>query len=49
VRLAIALAVALVAALVFLPVLHGQFLSWDDDTMFTNNPAYRGLGPTQHP
>ena len=47
VRLAIALAVALAAALVFLPVLHGQFLSWDDDTMFTNNPAYRGLGPSQ--
>ena len=46
-RLAIALAVALAAALVFLPVLHGQFLSWDDDTMFTNNPAYRGLGPSQ--
>jgi hypothetical protein len=47
VRLAIALAVALVAALVFLPVLHGQFLSWDDDTMLTGNPAYRGLGPSQ--
>jgi tetratricopeptide (TPR) repeat protein len=46
-RVAIALAVALAAALTFLPVLQGQFLSWDDDTMLTNNPAYRGLGPAQ--
>lgn len=46
-RLAIALAVALAAALVFLPVLRGQFLSWDDDTLLTRNLAFRGLGPAQ--
>jgi tetratricopeptide (TPR) repeat protein len=46
-RLGIALAVGLAAALTFLPVLHGQFLSWDDDIMLTDNPAYRGLGPAQ--
>jgi hypothetical protein len=24
--------------------LGGQFLQWDDDTNFLNNPNYRGLG-----
>lgn len=46
-RLGIALAVALAAALVFLPALGGQFLAWDDGTTLTGNTAYRGLGPSQ--
>ena len=46
-RLGIALAVALTAALVFLPALGGQFLAWDDGTTLTGNTAYRGLGPSQ--
>jgi tetratricopeptide (TPR) repeat protein len=29
----------------FAPSLGGEFLNWDDDTNFLNNPHYRGLGP----
>ncbi len=36
------IAAATVAA--FLPALQGEFLNWDDDRNFTNNPFYRGLG-----
>lgn len=39
--------VLLVTTAVFLPALQGQFLNWDDSTLFTKNPDYRGLGPTQ--
>jgi Flp pilus assembly protein TadD len=39
--------VLLVTTTVFLPALQGQFLNWDDSTLFTKNPEYRGLGPTQ--
>lgn len=39
--------VLLVTTVVFLPALQGQFLNWDDSTLFTKNPDYRGLGPTQ--
>jgi Flp pilus assembly protein TadD len=39
--------VLLVTAAVFLPALQGQFLNWDDSTLFTKNPDYRGLGLTQ--
>jgi tetratricopeptide (TPR) repeat protein len=39
--------VAIVAALVFLPALQNEFVSWDDDTNFLNNPNYRGLGIAQ--
>jgi tetratricopeptide (TPR) repeat protein len=28
----------------FSPALPGEFLNWDDDTNFLNNPHYRGLG-----
>jgi tetratricopeptide (TPR) repeat protein len=28
----------------FSPSLSGEFLNWDDDTNFLNNPHYRGLG-----
>ncbi|HSE02869.1 MAG TPA: tetratricopeptide repeat protein [Methylomirabilota bacterium] len=31
----------------FLPALQGQFLNWDDSTLFTKNPEYRGLGLSQ--
>jgi tetratricopeptide (TPR) repeat protein len=31
--------------LTFLPSLRGEFLNWDDDFNFTNNPDYRGLSP----
>jgi hypothetical protein len=39
--------VLLVTTVVFLPALQGQFLNWDDSTLFTKNPDYRGLGPAQ--
>jgi tetratricopeptide (TPR) repeat protein len=42
-----AVAVALVAALPFLPVLQNGFVTWDDDTNFIANTAYRGLGVEQ--
>jgi len=29
----------------FSPCIPGEFLNWDDDTNFLNNPHYRGLGP----
>ncbi len=31
----------------FWPGLQGEFLNWDDDRNFTDNPSYRGLGPQQ--
>jgi Flp pilus assembly protein TadD len=37
----------LVTTTVFLPALQGQFLNWDDSTLFTKNPEYRGLGLAQ--
>lgn len=36
-----------VSFLVFLPALDGQWLNWDDETNFVENPHYRGLGPAQ--
>src|SRR6184192_1796583 len=30
----------------FLPALHNQFVNWDDDKNFLENPHYRGLGWT---
>ena len=42
-----ALAVAVLAALPFLPALHNDFVSWDDNKNFIQNPFYRGLGLTQ--
>src|SRR5262245_8889798 len=39
----IALGLAVLAAVVFLPALANGFV-WDDDFNFVNNPAYRGLG-----
>jgi Flp pilus assembly protein TadD len=40
-------AVFLVTLAVFLPALPGQFLNWDDSTLFTKNLDYRGLGAAQ--
>ena len=31
----------------FWPGLHGQFLNWDDDRNFVDNPAFQGLGREQ--
>lgn len=31
----------------FAPGLNGEFLNWDDDRNFVDNPAYRGLGMEQ--
>jgi Flp pilus assembly protein TadD len=39
--------VFLVTLVVFLPALRGQFLNWDDSTLFTKNLDYRGLGALQ--
>src|SRR5438552_1810356 len=36
--------IALVTVAAFLPVLQNQFVSWDDDENFLDNPHYRGLG-----
>lgn len=33
--------------LAFLPSLQGEFLRWDDDVNFLDNPGYRGLGPAR--
>lgn len=38
------LALALVTAVVFAPVLRADFLDWDDPINFLENPYYRGLG-----
>jgi len=39
--------VFLITAAAFLPALPGQFLNWDDSTLFTRNLEYRGLGVAQ--
>jgi hypothetical protein len=41
------IAVAVLAALPFLPALNGGFLNWDDAPNFLTNEGFRGLGPTQ--
>jgi tetratricopeptide (TPR) repeat protein len=38
--------IALITFAAFLPTLHNQFVSWDDDKNFLENPHYRGLGWT---
>src|SRR5256885_16532679 len=38
------LLVALFTLAAFLPALHNQFVAWDDDKNFLDNPYYRGLG-----
>lgn len=48
-RLGLSLVVLIVAItlVTFLPALRGQFLNWDDGTLFTRNIGYRGLGVAQ--
>src|SRR5229473_402119 len=38
--------IAVVTFAAFLPTLQNQFVNWDDDTNFLDNPHYRGLGWT---
>jgi protein O-mannosyl-transferase len=46
-RVAIPIIVFVVAILAFLPALQNDFVDWDDDALFLNNPDYRGLGIDQ--
>lgn len=39
--------VALTVVIIFVPVLQGEFLHWDDDALFVQNSYYRGLGLAQ--
>ena len=41
------LAIFAVTVVGFLPALQGQFLNWDDSTLFTKNHDFRGLGGPQ--
>jgi tetratricopeptide (TPR) repeat protein len=43
--MALAAAVAILTLASFLPSLGGQFVNYDDDVNFLDNPHYRGLGP----
>lgn len=40
----VAAGLALVAIVVFAPALRGEFVTWDDNRNFLENPHYRGLG-----
>src|SRR6266850_4502463 len=42
-RWAVPAGVALAAIACFLPTLRNDFVLWDDDLNFTDNPSYRGL------
>lgn len=45
---AVALALLVIFTIAaFYPALHNGFLDYDDDTLYLNNPAFRGLGPKQ--
>ena len=46
-RSVLAIAVAALTFVAFLPALSASFLNWDDNVNFLDNPAYRGLGPAQ--
>jgi tetratricopeptide (TPR) repeat protein len=43
----LAIVVAAIAFVAFLPALGADFVSWDDERNFLTNPHYRGLGPEQ--
>jgi len=43
----VAIAVAFVTWLVFLPALRGDFLPWDDRANLITNRAWRGIGAAQ--
>lgn len=38
--------IVLLVFLCFSPVLHNDFVNWDDDANFLDNPSYRGLSPS---
>ncbi|HKX01200.1 MAG TPA: hypothetical protein VJX71_01770 [Methylomirabilota bacterium] len=42
--LAVTLLVFAITVAVFVPALQGQFLNWDDSTLFTKNQDFRGVG-----
>src|SRR5712692_4375536 len=42
---AVCLLLASVTFTAFLPALQNDFVNWDDDSNFLDNPDYRGLGP----
>lgn len=46
-RVLVPAAIAAIVVASFLPALDGQFLNWDDRTLFTNNHDFRGLGAAQ--
>ncbi|MEI7851592.1 MAG: hypothetical protein WCH86_07140 [Kiritimatiellales bacterium] len=41
-----ALLLAASVRIFFLPVLQGEFLNWEDRTLFVENPYYRGVSPS---
>jgi len=41
---ALPIAVFVITLFTFLPALNGQFVNWDDDRNFLDNPGFRGLG-----
>src|SRR2546425_4580233 len=43
IRWLVPLLVALITLAAFLPVLQNQFVGWDDEENFLDNPQYRGL------
>src|SRR5260370_34505169 len=45
--LLVPLAVFAITVAVFVPAIQGQFLNWDDSTLFTKNQTFRGLGEPQ--
>ena len=44
---ALAVLVAAVTVIAFLPAVQGQFLNWDDEENFLRNEDFRGLGLPQ--
>lgn len=46
-RVLVPSAIAAIVVASFLPALDGQFLNWDDSTLFTKNHDFRGLGAAQ--
>ncbi|HYV57253.1 MAG TPA: hypothetical protein VE911_06905, partial [Candidatus Nitrosopolaris sp.] len=45
-RAVVPLALVLAVFAAFLPTLASEFVAWDDDLNFTENPYYRGLSPS---
>lgn len=47
VRLLVPAVIVALVIVAFAPSLDGRFLNWDDNTLFTKNLEFRGLGPAQ--